>query len=310
MLSQALPLALRVRPDCLQGIRGGNVDPATFLRWARCEAAHANADGTHLIVSVHRVADELGVSAGTVRRCRAAARRLGVYRTLLWGRSGTLAERLEGRSRRGGPRRIANESCFALPRWLAVALAAERRRRRRSSISVEYGTPPGGASYSTSKKVAGDHITRRPGRDATDAATPRSPKRRSGPRPSQLARALVHQNGRIPWLRGQSAARITPALRVFEQEGWSTLDLQRALKQLDPKRWDVREARQPWALLPWYLRRLDPYSDRPSLQDEIEAERRERDRVRTQLDIAVRRALGGPTPEYRDLRRRAGLDSS
>ncbi|MGH3096688.1 MAG: hypothetical protein ACRDMV_11905, partial [Streptosporangiales bacterium] len=89
----ALPLAVRLRPEAMRGPSGANLSVDTFLGWAAYEADRAEADGTVVIVAADQAAREMGMSRSTVCRARAAARRLGVYRTLLEGRPGTLGDR-------------------------------------------------------------------------------------------------------------------------------------------------------------------------------------------------------------------------
>lgn len=51
-----------------------------------------------------------------------------MYRTLLAGRQGTLGNRADQHWQTVvWPRRLANESSFCLPRWLAVALHRQQR---------------------------------------------------------------------------------------------------------------------------------------------------------------------------------------
>lgn len=313
-LTVALPMAVRMRPECLRDVRGGNLAVDTFLTVMRGEAEAANRDGTQLIVAVDDIAEQAGCSPTTVQRARAAARRLGVYRTLLWGRYCTHAERLEqggGRYLPGTwPRRLANESCFVLPRWLAVALnRAQRRSPAQIPRSVHYGAPPNGCHTAPE-----NHPDRRlllpHSRSATEAAAPPSPTRLLGPAPSRLARAVVARDGPVPWLRGTSAARVTPALRAYEREEWTPRDLARALAVVHPRRWDrsAEQVRYPAALLAWFLRHLDPAADRPGLLDQIEAEQHAARRLREQLEVAARRAAASePTPAWHEARHRLGL---
>lgn len=317
----ALPRALQLRPDALRDVGGGNVAAATFLLVMRTEADAANADGTVLIIAADTVAARAGVSPRTVKRCRTVARRLGVYRTLLYGRPGTLDERLE----QGGyvpgawPRRLANETCFTMPRWLAVALTADARRKARrarsatlqqprcpqpspAATSIELGTmahPPGGPRP-VSSKGPGNHGVSRPTNRIRDmAAPPPAPTKRAGPSPGPLAVGLTLPDSPIPCLRGTSAARIGPALRPFEEAGWTRRDVERQVRTLRPHDWDRPHAETPWRWLAWSLRRTCPHSDRPSLLDQIEAERRREERQRARLAAAAARASASPpTGEY------------
>ncbi|MGH3096329.1 MAG: hypothetical protein ACRDMV_10070 [Streptosporangiales bacterium] len=116
--------------------------------------------------------------------------------------------------------------------------------------------------------------------------------------------------GPIGWLRGTSAARVTPALGAFAVEGWTPRDLARALATVDPRRWDrpAGQVRYPAALLAWFLRRIDPAADRPGLLDQIEAEHRREQRRRAQLEHAARKAAASePPPAWHAARRRLGL---
>lgn len=115
-----------------------------------------------------------------------------------------------------------------------------------------------------------------------------------------LAAELTGRHSPIPWLRGTSALRITYALRPFEAAGWTVRDVRRQVERLDPRRWDRRTGVQaPAGLLAWFLRRVDPHSDRPGLLDEIEAERRREERQRARLAAAeARAAASAPTGEY------------
>lgn len=319
----ALPLAIDTRPECLQGIGGGNVAPDTFLVWARAEAAAANRDGTQIIVSADNIAEATGLSVRTVKRCRTAARRLGVYRTMLWGRPMTHLERVrQGRGRYvpgAWPRRLANESCFLLPVWLSVALAHQRRQRTRNLRThprgrcrsagsspaetrrvVDHGTPPSGWAPQTSIGTGDQKVSHHDGRVANEAAAPPAPTSRVRRRVGPLAGELTGRLSPVPWLRGTSGLRIEYLLRPFEAAGWTVTDIRRALQRLDPRRWDRRSGvTAPAGLLAWFLRRLDPVNDRPSLIDAQEAELRTEQRRRDRLAAAARRAAAtGPTSEY------------
>ncbi|MGH3099238.1 MAG: hypothetical protein ACRDMV_24910 [Streptosporangiales bacterium] len=313
-LEVALPLAVRMRPECLQAVRGGNLTLDTFLAVMRVEAEAANHDGTQLIAAVDDIADRLGCSPTTVQRARAAARRLGVYRTLLWGRYCTHTERLEqggGRYVPGAwPRRLANESVFVLPRWLAVALRrAERRSPAQTSRSGDHGAPPNGCRTAPENHI-GNQLLLPHSRSAIEAASPPALRSQAGLAPNGLARAMAARDGPVPWLRGTSAARVTPALRTYVAHGWTPRDLARALAAVDPARWDrpSREVRYPAALLAWFLRRIDPAADRPSLLDQIEADQRRDERRRDHLDHAARQATAsGATPAWHQARQQLGL---
>lgn len=334
----ALPLAIETRPECLQGVGGGNVAVDTFLLWARAEAAAANRDGTQIIVSADNIAEAAGMSVRTVKRCRTAARRLGVYRTMLWGRPMTHLERVrQGRGRYvpgAWPRRLANESCFLVPAWLAVALAHQRRRRARNlrarphrrcrsagpspaetQQTVDDGTPPSGWAPLPNTGTGSQRVSHRDGRDANEAAPPPAPTRGVGRRVGRLAGGLTSRYSPVPWLRGTSALRIEYLLQPFAAAGWTVTDIRRALQRLDSRRWDRRSGViAPAGLLAWFLRRLDPVNDRPSLIDEQEAELRAEQRRRDRLAAAARRAAAtGPTSEYLvaryDLGRRRGESS-
>lgn len=130
------------------------------------------------------------------------------------------------------------------------------------------------------------------------------------PAPSGLARTVTARDGPVPWLRETSAARITPALRAYVADGWTPRDLARALAVVDPRLWNrpADQVRYPAALLAWFLRHIDPASDRPSLLDQIEAEQHAAHRLRQQLELAARQAsASAPTPAWHETRRWLGL---
>lgn len=322
-LEVALPLALQVRPRCLEGVGGGGVAPATFLIWARHEAGAANRDGTQVIVSADNIAEAAGMSVRTVKRCRAVARRLGVYRTLLRGRPMTHLERVaQGRGRYvpgAWPRRLANESTFLMPKWLSVALSqADQRRTRRqrpaprrarrfrhlaspgqTRSTGDNGTPPSGwrppAPHSPGRSV----VSHREGRFATEAAPPPALTWGVDPATVRVARELVSRHSPIPWLRGTSARRLTFALVRYVEAGWTVSDVRRWFAQLEPRRWDRRSVQAPAGLCAWFLRRADPWSDRPGFVDELEAARRREQQQQARLDAAAERAAAAPpTGEY------------
>ncbi|MGH3097738.1 MAG: hypothetical protein ACRDMV_17270 [Streptosporangiales bacterium] len=121
---------------------------------------------------------------------------------------------------------------------------------------------------------------------------------------------MTSRDGPVPWLRGTSPGRVTPALWAFEIQGWTRRDLARALAVVDPRRWDrpAGQVRYPAALLAWFLRRIDPAADRPGLLDAIEAEQHAAARLRQQLDYAARKAAASaPSPAWHAARRRLGL---
>lgn len=105
----------------------------------------------------------------------------------------------------------------------------------------------------------------------------------------RLAEAV---RGRLGWLRGVSARRITPTLSRFARAGWTARDVDLAVRDaLATRGWRLpRELQQPAAYLAGLLRPLDP-EDRPTVwEDELRAVEAAENAYRLQL------ATGAPCP--------------
>lgn len=126
-LNDYLPAAIAARGEVLaaHGVR-----PETFLAWAAREAEEADPRGRRIVVSRAVVARDLDLSDRHVKRCRAAARALGLYVDVVVGRHMGREERLVEHANQSRRRCLANESALSVPAWLAQLVEPRTPRRR------------------------------------------------------------------------------------------------------------------------------------------------------------------------------------
>lgn len=269
--------------------RSHHVEPDTALAVARGMAAYADFDtGRDCRPTNARLVTDLQVSLSTVQRARRVLKALGLVVELVAGRSiMTRDERLAAHRRGSSHRRIAAEFALCSRRGRPCTAARRRGRRTTSRVPrpstgpvtrsrarlhvVDGDTPPSALPERTSSHLPTTHL------QAT------TEQRKAAPRPAptdgvgSAARPGVHPGtrrlaegarGRLRWLNGVSARRLTPTLHRFAQAGWTPRDVERAVADaLAARGWRLpRDLVQPAAYLAALLRPLDP-EDRPGALD-------------------------------------------
>lgn len=106
-------------PDAPAILREEGVDPDTFKRWVEAETGYADKrTGRGVMVRPHTVRTLMQVHVRTVQRCRAAARRLGLYATIYTGRMLKIEEVWPLRGQGSPQRGETAESAFVIPKCL------------------------------------------------------------------------------------------------------------------------------------------------------------------------------------------------
>lgn len=277
-----MPAALE-RRDKLGRHYPVSVDTARII--ARHLAAYADGrTGRQARPTVELLALEAGCCERTVQRALKLLEALGVVVRVVEGRSVmTRAERLWAWRNGSSHRQIAAEFALVVPRDLARVVHRPRPG------PVDDVTPPGEA---VGKQVCTDRsgFFESEDRRRSGAARRAHPRRRppaTKPATLHAQRLVAGVQRRIGWLSGVSPRRLT-SLHRFAAQGWTPLDVQRALDEvLRARSWTVPDhVAQPAGYLAALLRDVDA-GDRPGAL--IEAQLAEQ---RTARDWAWRIATG------------------
>lgn len=263
-LATIVPLVL-AQPESAGVLSRHHVDRDTFRRWIRAESVYADQDtGRRIIVRAVTVATYLEVDKRTVRRCRAAARELGLYATVFAGRMLSQMEQVGCRLRGSPQRGLAAESAFVVPCWLARITTMSSLQR--GPAHGHFSADPG---YVVTLNTEG-------GREPASPALTNKRRRRAGAG-WRLARAVIE---RVPWARECAPSELAGLFWRFATANppWSAQDVVQRIDTVNlTNGWSsvgVGDVRNPRGLLASYLRDADPQADHPRLDLFLAADRR------------------------------------
>ncbi|TCC33915.1 hypothetical protein E0H75_42435 [Kribbella capetownensis] len=245
-------------PDAAGILRAENVDPETFLHWAKTESMWADPrTGRGVIVRPKVVAEVMKVATRTVQRCRATARLLGLYATVYTGRMLKVEEVWPRRDAGSAQRGEAAESAFVIPKLL----------RRLCTMSYL----PRGAGQGQISTHSKPQLTLNPqGKKEQTSSALNVKTRRKAKAAYKLACQVLE---RLPWAREAPAKRLTGLLHRFATAAhpWTAEDIARHIDTTNSRRgWSAvhspDDLRAPaYGLLSKYLRDTDPDNDHPRL---------------------------------------------
>lgn len=280
-LNGVVPLVL-AEPGARETLRAHKVDRDTFRRFIRHETLYADQrTGRRVIVRAKTIAALMEVCERTVKRCRSAARELGLYATVYPGRMLKQLEQVQARYKGSAQRGLAAESAFIVPRSVGVKGSVSCLHR-----GVRTGHFPTDGSSLVTLNTDGE-------KEATPSPLTKKRKRRASPG-YQLARAVVE---RLPFARNADPSRLAGMLHRFATSStpWTAQDVVQHVDAVNARRgWSSitspLELKAPaHGLLASYLRDTDPNADHPRL-DVFLADQRRADQLadRRRIDQEIR----------------------